>query len=402
MMRMQRILAMGLALVLVAAIAGACTSQGGGKQGAPIRIGRIDTFTGVLEAYAVEAQRGFELGLQHATNGTNQVNGRPIELFREDTETNPQVAKQKALKLLDEQKVDILIGSTSSADTLAIMPLMTEFKRPLVVASAIADSITAEDWNRYVFRTARSNSMDAVTWAAALGQKDATIAILGEDYAMGRQGIQAFKQKVAPAGARIVYEQYAPSATTDFTPYIQGMAAAKPDYAITYWAGANSPWAQMVDHLPKAGIQLSLGVLDLAHLKAYKGQTGHIENAFAIYYYDIPKNPINDWFVKEYQAKYGSPPSYSTATGFIAATAVVEALKKTGGETDPEKLIGAMEGMAFESVKGKMTIRKEDHQALQEMYVVELQDQPGVDWVVPVVKRVLSMEETAPPIRTTK
>jgi len=79
----------------------------------PIRVGRIDCFTGFLEYMAKETQRGFELGIQYATNGTNKINGRPIEIIKEDSQLNPQIARQKALKLIDQDKVHFLVGAVS-------------------------------------------------------------------------------------------------------------------------------------------------------------------------------------------------------------------------------------------------------------------------------------------------
>ena len=72
----------------------------------PIKVGRIDAFTGFLEYFAKECQRCFELGIEYATAGSNQVYGRPIEIIKEDSQLNPQVARQKALKLIDQDKVD--------------------------------------------------------------------------------------------------------------------------------------------------------------------------------------------------------------------------------------------------------------------------------------------------------
>jgi branched-chain amino acid transport system substrate-binding protein len=81
-----------------------------------------------------------------------------------------------------------------------------------------------------------------------------------------------------------------------------------------------------------------------------------------------------------------------------AALAIVEAIKKTDGDTDADKLIETMEGMSFETPKGTMTFREEDHQALQEMYSVTLEESDEFEYPVPVLKRVLTPEETAPPI----
>ena len=117
----------------------------------------------------------------------------------------------------------------------------------------------------------------------------------------------------------------------------------------------------------------------------------------AYYYYENPKNEVNDWFVKEHMKRFNGPPDFFTCGGFAAAMAVVEGIRKAGG-TDTEKLIAAMEGMKFMTPKGPMTFRKEDHQALQSMFAIKLEVQPGVAWAVPVLQRELSPEETAPPI----
>lgn len=123
----------------------------------PIKVGRIDSFSGFLEYFAKECQKGFELGIKYATQGTNKVNGRPIVIIKEDSQLNPQIARQKVLKLIDQDKVHFLVGAISSTDTLAIQPLAAKDKVPLIVAGATAASITAQNWNKYTFRVNRNN-----------------------------------------------------------------------------------------------------------------------------------------------------------------------------------------------------------------------------------------------------
>ncbi|MFG6179722.1 ABC transporter permease, partial [Halomonas sp. THAF12] len=82
-----------------------------------------------------------------------------------------------------------------------------------------------------------------------------------------------------------------------------------------------------------------------------------------------------------------------------AALSITEALKQTNGEVNADELITTMEGMSFETPKGTMTFRAEDHQALQSLYKITLQEQDGLDYPVPVLERVLTPEETAPPVQ---
>jgi branched-chain amino acid transport system substrate-binding protein len=281
-----------------------------------------------------------------------------------------------------------------------MLPVAEEYKKILLVEPAVADSITGDKWNRYVFRTGRNSSQDAISNAVALDKPNTYIATLAQDYAFGRDGVKAFRE--ALKNAKIVHEEYLPTNTTDFTAGAQRLFDAlkdKPGRKVIFiiWAGAGNPF-KIVDLDPKRyGIEIATGGNILPAMAAYKNMPG-MEGA-TYYYYDIPKNPVNNWLVTEHYKRFKSPPDFFTAGGMAAGIAIVEALKKTGGDTASEKLIGAMEGMSFESPKGKMTFRKEDHQAMQSMYAFKIKDDPAVPWGVPELVREIKPEEMNVPIR---
>ncbi|WP_396953709.1 substrate-binding domain-containing protein [Neobacillus mesonae] len=364
-----------------------------------IKIGVLASKTGALESYGKQTLRGFELGLDYATEGKMEAAGKKIEFIVEDTETKPEVAVQKATKLLEEDKVDFLVGSSSSADTLAVLPLAEEYQKIMVVEPAAADSITGSEFNKYIFHSARNSSQDAVAGAAAIAKDGVKIATLAPDYSFGRDGVAAFKEAAVKLGAKIVKEEYADPAATDFTSNIQKIIDAKPDYLFVVWAGANSPWKQIADmKLQEKGIKISTGAPDIAALSTMEPLIGM--EGFTVYYHDLPKNKINDWLVEEHKKRFnGEVPDLFTPGGMTAAISIVEALKKTNGDTDADTLIKTMEGMSFETPKGTMTYRPEDHQALQTLYAIKLEKKEGVSYPVPVLIRELSPEETAPPIR---
>lgn len=370
-----------------------------GENKEPIKIGVLASTTGALESYGKQTLRGFELGLEYATEGSMEVEGRKIEFVVEDTETKPEVAVQKATKLLEEDKVDFLVGSSSSADTLAVLPLAEEYQKIMIVEPAAADSITGSEFNKYIFRSARNSSQDAVAGAAAIADKGVKIATLAPDYSFGRDGVAAFKEAAEKLGADIVLEEYADPAATDFTSNIQKIIDAKPEYLFVVWAGANSPWKQISDmKVQDKGIKISTGAPDIAALATMEPLVGM--EGFTVYYHDLPKNEINDWLVSEHKKRFnGDVPDLFTPGGMSAAISIVEALKKTKGDADADKLIETMEGMSFETPKGKMTYRPEDHQALQALYAIKLEKKDGVPYPVPVLMRELTPEETAPPVR---
>lgn len=374
------------------------SKTGGTETSGTVKIGALASLTGALESYGKQTQRGFELGLDYATDGTMEVAGKKIEVVWEDTETKPEVAVQKATKLLEEDQVDFLVGSSSSGDTLAVLPLAEEYEKIMIVEPAVADSITGSEFNPYIFRTGRNSSQDAYAAAAAIAAKGVKIATFAPDYSFGWDGVTAFKTAAEKLGASIIAEEYADPAATDFTSHLQKIIEAKPDYLFVVWAGANSPWNQIADlKLQEKGIKISTGAPDMIALQLMKPLVGM--EGFSVYYHTLPQNKVNDWLVEEHKKRFnGEAPDLFTPGGFSAAVAIVEALKKSEGDTDANNLISLMEGMSFETPKGTMTFRKEDHQALQPMYSIRLEEQAGIDYPVPVLIRELTAEETAPPI----
>ncbi|QAU34140.1 substrate-binding domain-containing protein [Janthinobacterium sp. 17J80-10] len=365
-----------------------------------IKIAHVYDKTGPLEAYARQSQTGLVLGLEYATGGTMAVNGNKLVLIEKDNQGKPDVAKAQLASAYEDDKADIAIGPTSSNVALAMLPVAAEYKKILLVDPAVSDSITGEKWNRYIFRTARNSTQDAIANAVALDKPGTIVATLAQDYAFGRDGVKAFNS--ALKNARVVHEEYLPPSTSDFTAGAQRIIEAlkdKPGKKIVWilWAGAGNPLKIADLGLKRYDIEIGAGANILPAMVAYKQFAG-MEGA-AYYYYGIPKNKVNNWLISEHYKRFKTPPDFFTAGGMIAGIAVVEALKKTNGDTSTEKLIEAMEGMSFETPKGKMTFRKEDHQALQSMYHVRYKNDPAFAWAVPELIREIPIEEMNIPVR---
>jgi branched-chain amino acid transport system substrate-binding protein len=367
----------------------------------PIKVGIIQGLSGPYEIYGKAEVTGFKMGLEYFTNGTNKIIGRDVRLFVEDTQLKAARAKMLLTKLYSDDKVDLAIGPTSSGVALAVLPVAQQFKKILIVEPAVADSITGKFWNRYIFRTGRNSSQDAISNAAAVAKPGVSIACIGQDYAFGRDGIAAYKQAAEKLGAKVVHEEFCDPKGTDFTAPIQKIIQAlkdrpKPKYVWIIWAGKGGPLPQlMAAGLNKYGIDITSGGNVLAALKLMKPLKGMKGSIY--YYYENPKNPVNDWLVKEHLKRFNGPPDFFTCGGFAAASAVVAGITKAGS-TDTEKLISTMEGMVFMTPKGTMVFRKDDHQALQSMFAFQLDVKPDVEWAIPVLLREMSPAETAPPI----
>lgn len=395
-MKIKNVLVGFLALLLCLAIMAPQVLAAGS-----IKIGIIQGLSGPYEIYGKAEVTGFKMGLEYFTHGTNKILGRDVKLIVEDTQLKAARAKMLLTKLYSDDKVDLAIGPTSSGVALAVLPVARDFKKILIVEPAVADAITGSHWNRYIFRTGRNSSQDAISNAAAVAKPGVSIACIGQDYAFGRDGIAAYKKAAEELGAKVVHEEYCDPKGTDFTAPIQRIIEAmkdkpEPKYVWVIWAGKGGPMPQLISAgLDKYGIEIASGGNVLAALKMMKPLKGMKGSIY--YYYENPDNPVNDWFVKEHLKRFNSPPDFFTCGGFAAASAVVKAISRAG-TTDTEKLISTMEGMVFMTPKGTMIFRKEDHQALQSMFAFQLDVKPDVDWAIPVLLREMSPAETAPPI----
>ena len=369
-------------------------------QSKEIRIAHVYGKTGPLEAYGKQTQTGFMMGLDYATGGTMVVAGKKLVVIEKDDQGKPDLGKSLLATAYSDDKADLAVGTTGSGVALAMLPVAEEYKKILLVEPAVADSITGDKWNKYIFRTGRNSSQDAISNAVALDKPGVSIATLAQDYAFGRDFVKAFKESIKKA--KIVHEEYLPANTTDFTAGAQHLIdklKGLPGRKIIFinWAGAGNPFKIADMDLKRYGIEIATGGNILPAMVAYKQFPG-MEGAL-YYYFAIPKNPVNDAMVARHYSQFKTPPDFFTAGGFSAAMALVTALKKTNGDTNTDKLIKTMEGMSFDTPKGKMTFRKEDHQALQSMYHFKIKVDPAFAWGVPELVHEITPAEMAIPIR---
>jgi branched-chain amino acid transport system substrate-binding protein len=206
-----------------------------------VKIAVIASKTGPLEAYAKQTIVGFNMGLEYATGGTMTVAGRKLVVIEKDDQGKPDVGKACWPPPMPTTRSTSPWAPPPAGVALAMLPVAEEYKKILLVEPAVADSITGDKWNKYIFRTGRNSSQDAAANAAALDQPGNVIAVLANDNAFGRDGVKAFKEFTKKA--KIVHEEYLPVGTTDFTAGLQRIIDKLKDqpgnkYLSVGWAGA--------------------------------------------------------------------------------------------------------------------------------------------------------------------
>jgi branched-chain amino acid transport system substrate-binding protein len=210
---MQRRQLMALA-VLAAAIAAPAFSQS--KE---MKIAHIYSKTGPLEAYGKQTTTGFMHGpgLRHRRH--HDGGGKKLVVIEKDDQGKPDVGKSRLAAAYGDDKADIAVGPTASSGVaLAMLPVAEEYKKMLLVEPAVADSITGDKWNKYIFRTGRNSSQDAAANAAALDKAGTVHRHAGPGLRLRprrRQGLQGIRWRDQESQGRA---RGIPAATTtDFT-----------------------------------------------------------------------------------------------------------------------------------------------------------------------------------------
>ncbi|MCC7347143.1 MAG: ABC transporter substrate-binding protein, partial [Variibacter sp.] len=229
------------------------------------KIAHVYDKTGPLEAYAKQSSNGLKLGFEYATGGTMMVNGRRLVLIEKDTQGKPDVGKSMLAEAFGDDDAQIAVGPVSSGVALAMLPVAQEHQKILLVEPAVADSITGSAWNRYIFRTARNSTQDAVSNAVAIGKPGVVVATLAQDYAFGRDGVAAFREALKDTGAKLAFEEYAPTDTQDFTASAQRIFDALKNESgrkilFIIWAGGGNPFGKIKALSPERfGIEIASG-----------------------------------------------------------------------------------------------------------------------------------------------
>jgi branched-chain amino acid transport system substrate-binding protein len=205
---------------------------------------------------------------------------------------------------------------------------------------------------------------------AELGNKFVILAI---DNDFGKASAAA-AGVLASAGIEFVSDPiYAPLDTTDFTPYLQQVLDSGANALLPIWAGDSS--VTLFQQIAELGVQDKMAVVAAFNsndiVKVSDPSTiGNI--SWIVYHYSFPQNEINDWLVSAYKAGYNDVPDLFSECSFATAQALTSAVTATAGDTLPEAMIPALEGLMFEGPKGSYAIRPSDHQALVPMYIAKL------------------------------
>ncbi len=358
--------------IALAAMAGLAISAGGALA-QDIKVGVLTPFTGPFAAIGQNVKTSLDMRAAEI-NAAGGILGRKIVLVYEDGESNPATATQRAEKLFQVDKVDFLTGTVHSGVTLAVGQVAERNQRLLATTVSFSNAITGDRCSPNVFRVNPSAGMQAsalALWAADY-KKGAKIYYLGPDYEMGRSTIAEFKKEAEKLGATTAGEVYAPLGAKDYSQFFGQMRAARPD--VLYIATGGTDSVRLLSQLKEYGLTgMKLVGNSAAVTTENLDAMGTAAEGFVTpgNYSTLIDTPLNKAFAAKFKAAAKIDPNLYAADTYTVLDFYKAAAEKAAS-TDTDKLRVAMRGLTWEGVAGKKTMRAGDHQAIQDMFALEL------------------------------
>lgn len=364
------------------ALLGAVLSLGGGAAGAEetVRIGVIAEFSGPFADYGGQILGGMKAYLKQ--NG-EVFGGRKVKLVIKDTTgAAPEIAKRLAQELVTRDNVDILAGFGLTPNALAVAPVATQAKKLMVVMNAASSIITTR--SPYIVRVSHTLAQDTqpiAKWAARNGIK--RVFTLVSDFGPGIDAEGAFLKAFKEAGGEISGSLRTPLQNPDFAPFIQRVKDARPEALFVFLPPGNQTIAFIKAYEERGLKQVGIRVIatgdltDDGVLPAMGDGTIGLTTSF--HYSAAHESPENKAFLKAYVETNGTKlrPNFMACAGYDGMAAIAEALKKTQGSVDPEKLLAALKGMKLMSPRGPIMIDPETRDIVQTVYIRQVKKVNG-------------------------
>lgn len=336
-----------------------------------VRIGLILEMSGPFADFGKQMETGMRV---YQKQFGQMAGGKKVELIIKDAGgPNPEAAKRLATELVTRDKVHILAGFGFTPNALAVAPIATQAKIPMVVMNAAATGLTER--SPFMIRTSFSFG-DMVPpiadWALKNGSKKAYVLV--SDYAPGHDAEGAFMKAYRAGGGEVIGNVRTPVVTVDFSAYMQRIKDAKPDVIFTFVNGGDVSAAFFKDYrekgLDRAGIKV-IGTGDIVDDPVLDVIGERALDAVTVYPYSMHhKSDLNARYVRDYRSlRTDIRPALMSVNAYDGLAAIYAALTKTRGNTDGEALVNAFRGAQWESPRGMVRIDPKTRDIVQDQYI---------------------------------
>src|ERR1700716_4010922 len=237
-MTSRREFVIGTGAIASAAALGALGPTVARAQAAKLRVGLMLPYTGTFAALGNAITNGFKLAIEE--NG-GKVGGRDVEYFTVDDESEPAKATDNANRLVQRDKVDVLVGTVHSGVVMAMVKVARDSQTLLIIPNAGANAATRSQCAPNIFRTSFTNWQPAHPMGKVMYERGhRKVVTLTWKYGAGEESVESFKEAFTKQGGAIVKEMYLPFPNVEFQPFITEIASLKPDAVFVFFAGGGA------------------------------------------------------------------------------------------------------------------------------------------------------------------
>ena len=337
-------------------------------QSGKVRVGFMLPYTGTFAQLGVAIENGFRMAINEQGG---KLGGHEIEYFKVDDESDPSKGIENANKLVQRDKVDVLIGTVHSGVQMGIQKVVRDSSVLSLIPNAGVHAATRALCAPNVFRTSFTNSQPTLALGQAMVARGHKKAVwITWKYAAGDEAFEGFKESYTKAGGTIIKELGLPFPNVEFQALLTEIAALKPDAVACFFAGGGA--AKFIRDYAAAGLKgkiplygsgfLTEGVLDAAGPAAEGIVT-------TMHYSDSLDTPRNKKFRLDYAKAFRSQPDVYAVQGYDTGLLLIQGANAVKGDlSNKPALYKAMEGASIDSPRGKWTMSKA-HNPVQDMYL---------------------------------
>jgi len=367
--------------LLALIITGLAGSESVWAQKGPIKIGVITAMTGGAAQIGKDMTNGIAMWLDE---NNQTIAGRKVEVIVEDSQGQPNVALTKLQKLVESDRVHVLVGEIFAHIGYAMAPKVEEYRIPMLYPVIAADDLTQRKPAKWVVRTGWASSQPSHPFgeyvAKTLGYK--RIAVIGMDYAFGWEVVGGFQKTFEENGGQIIQKLWAPLNTTDFAPYLSQIRRdADAVFALMVSISASRFPKQYQDAGLKAKLPLIGGGTTFDEFVLPSLGDEAIGGITPLIYSAALDTPVNKRFVAEYRKKYGKVPSYFSETSYTSTRWIADAAKTIGGDVENrEKFLEALRKVEIpDAPRGPIKLDAYGN-PIQNIYIRKVERKDGELW----------------------
>jgi len=331
-----------------------------GQAADPIKIGICKPMTGPTGFLGQNEKPAFEMALEEI-NAAGGVLGRPLKLIYTDNQCIPTEGVNAVRKLIDLDKVDVIIGCACSSVTLAVMPVIEQAKIPMLTLSATNPQITqlaGVGGNIWEFRLNVDDSLIAKTLGKLIAERAKKVVMYGENNDWGRGAVKAYSEVFKANGVTLLSGEYYELGQSDFRPSLTKVKGMNPEALLLIMQGRDA--SVLVRQMKEVGFRpliFSRGtVVGPEFIEAVRDDCtlgdGIMEATLHAY-------GINPEFDKKFEQKYGQKPRLHGGIAYAGLKALAKAIE-LGGKVNPDAIRQGLKKLDYVD-KSMGPIRFDDH-----------------------------------------